>query len=345
MRNSAGVFWLHGDHLGSASLITTNAGATSGQLRYDPYGQRRVASGNIWTEYTFTDQRQELSVGLMDYDARLYSPLLARFISPDSIVPDAANVQDWNRYAYVRHNPMKYVDPSGHIAFIPLLILGAKLAVAGAATSAAVDATIQTASNYQNTGNVLNDIGSAISQIDLAQLGASAVGGAVTGPVLGAGGAAIRSVGFKGVEKVLGYTAYSSLAGATGSAASEVALGTFSGKGVDSGRVIQSTVMGGAAGPLSAATSSVIQKGAGKFISAAKSSSAQTTTTPLFTMQQTSVFATSQSLLVQTVSVSVGIRATSNTPAQRAVFNAAQTASNIMGDFIGEAAGRLATTK
>jgi RHS repeat-associated protein len=114
MRNSAGVFWLHGDHLGSASLITTNAGATSGQLRYDPYGQRRVASGNIWTEYTFTDQRQELSVGLMDYDARLYSPLLARFISPDPIVPDAANVQDWNRYAYVRHNPMKYKDPSGH---------------------------------------------------------------------------------------------------------------------------------------------------------------------------------------------------------------------------------------
>jgi RHS repeat-associated protein len=64
-------------------LITTNAGAMSGQLRYDPYGQRRMASGNIWTEYTFTDQRQELSVGLMDYDARLYSPLLARFISPD----------------------------------------------------------------------------------------------------------------------------------------------------------------------------------------------------------------------------------------------------------------------
>jgi RHS repeat-associated protein len=114
MRNSAGVFWLHGDHLGSASLITTNAGATSGQLRYDPYGQRRVASGNIWTEYTFTDQRQELSVGLMDYDARLYSPLLARFISPDSLIPNAYNILDHNRYAYVRHNPLKYTDPTGH---------------------------------------------------------------------------------------------------------------------------------------------------------------------------------------------------------------------------------------
>jgi RHS repeat-associated protein len=114
MRNSSGVFWLHGDHLGSASLITTNAGTTSGQLRYDPYGQRRVASGNIWTEYTFTDQRQELSVGLMDYDARMYSPLLARFISPDPIVPDKTNTLDFNRYAYVRHNPTRYTDPTGH---------------------------------------------------------------------------------------------------------------------------------------------------------------------------------------------------------------------------------------
>jgi RHS repeat-associated protein len=114
MRNSAGVFWLHGDHLGSASLITTNAGATSGQLRYDPYGQRRVASGNIWTEYTFTDQRQELNVGLMDYGARLYSPLLAQFISPDSIVPRPDDVQAFNRYGYARWNPMARSDPNGH---------------------------------------------------------------------------------------------------------------------------------------------------------------------------------------------------------------------------------------
>jgi hypothetical protein len=33
---------------------------------------------------------------------------------PDTIVPDPYNSQDWNRYAYVRYNPLKYTDPSGH---------------------------------------------------------------------------------------------------------------------------------------------------------------------------------------------------------------------------------------
>jgi RHS repeat-associated protein len=68
------------------------------------------------TPYKFTDQHAEDSVGLYDYDARMYSPALARFISPDSIVPDPGNVQDWNRYAYVRHNPMIYTDPSEFVS-------------------------------------------------------------------------------------------------------------------------------------------------------------------------------------------------------------------------------------
>ena len=29
-------------------------------------------------------------------------------------VPDPSNPQSLNRYAYVRNNPLKFVDPSGH---------------------------------------------------------------------------------------------------------------------------------------------------------------------------------------------------------------------------------------
>jgi hypothetical protein len=37
-----------------------------------------------------------------------------RFISADTIVPDAKDPQSLNRYAYVRNNPLKYVDETGH---------------------------------------------------------------------------------------------------------------------------------------------------------------------------------------------------------------------------------------
>jgi RHS repeat-associated protein len=60
-------------------------------------------------------QREESGLGsLYDYNARFYSPYLNRWLSPDTIVPDPANPQSLNRYAYTLNNPVKYTDPSGH---------------------------------------------------------------------------------------------------------------------------------------------------------------------------------------------------------------------------------------
>jgi hypothetical protein len=39
---------------------------------------------------------------------------LGRFIQADTLVPDPANPQSLNRFAYVRNNPLAFVDPSGH---------------------------------------------------------------------------------------------------------------------------------------------------------------------------------------------------------------------------------------
>jgi hypothetical protein len=45
---------------------------------------------------------------------RWYDAHLNRWLQPDSIVPQPGNPQDLNRYSYVRNNPLKYVDPTGH---------------------------------------------------------------------------------------------------------------------------------------------------------------------------------------------------------------------------------------
>ncbi|MBC7252214.1 MAG: RHS repeat-associated core domain-containing protein, partial [Anaerolineae bacterium] len=63
----------------------------------------------------FTGQRLEAGLGLLDYRARFYDPVLGRFVSADTIVPEPGNPQDLNRYAYVRHNPLRYTDPSGYL--------------------------------------------------------------------------------------------------------------------------------------------------------------------------------------------------------------------------------------
>jgi hypothetical protein len=53
-------------------------------------------------------------MGLMDYRARFYDPLLMRFIQPDSMVPSPANPQGFNRYTYVGNSPINFSDPSGN---------------------------------------------------------------------------------------------------------------------------------------------------------------------------------------------------------------------------------------
>ena len=41
-------------------------------------------------------------------------PALGKFISADSLIPDPASPQSFNRYAYVLGNPLRYSDPTGH---------------------------------------------------------------------------------------------------------------------------------------------------------------------------------------------------------------------------------------
>jgi RHS repeat-associated protein len=102
-------------HLGSTSVTLDANGNKIGEMKYYPFGETR--SGTAPTDRRFTGQRQEdSSLGsLYDFNARFYSPVLGRFLSADTIVPSASDPQQLNRYAYGLNNPVKYLDPSGHI--------------------------------------------------------------------------------------------------------------------------------------------------------------------------------------------------------------------------------------
>src|SRR5574340_710217 len=59
---------------------------------------------------------KEAELGLYLTNSRWYGPGLGRLVQPDSLIPNPGNPMDWDRYAYVRNNPVNYNDPSGNKA-------------------------------------------------------------------------------------------------------------------------------------------------------------------------------------------------------------------------------------
>jgi RHS repeat-associated protein len=116
--------YLTNDHLGSASVVTSQAQAKT-QQEYDPWGKVR-AGGISQTSINYTGQRLD-ATGLLYYHARMYDLVLGRVVSADTIVPGTgaltagmdkethtgpANPQDLNRYTYVNNNPINKTDPT-----------------------------------------------------------------------------------------------------------------------------------------------------------------------------------------------------------------------------------------
>jgi RHS repeat-associated protein len=106
--------WVLGDHLGSTSVTANADGSWNSEIKYTAFGEVRAISGLTPTEYRYTGQLEQNSLGLYFYVARWYDPALAHFVQADAIVPGVGNTKAYDRYAYVKNNPIKYTDPSGH---------------------------------------------------------------------------------------------------------------------------------------------------------------------------------------------------------------------------------------
>jgi len=132
IRSDAKSQFYHANHLGSASVISDQNGDRKERIEYFPFGTYRESidydPAFPDVNYTFTDQEDDDELGLYNYGARLYDPLLGRFISPDRLAPDPGDSQALNRYTYCLNNPLIYVDPSGEywelIALAIAVVLG-----------------------------------------------------------------------------------------------------------------------------------------------------------------------------------------------------------------------------
>jgi RHS repeat-associated protein len=116
MRQGGTLYFLLGDHLGSASLTLNTNATIHSEMRYKPWGETRYPTAGPFSPTTrrFTGQIQDSATGLYYYNARYYDPVTARFTQPDRYVPNPKQPQAFNRYAYTINNPVKYTDPTGH---------------------------------------------------------------------------------------------------------------------------------------------------------------------------------------------------------------------------------------
>jgi len=114
-RTANEIYYYHKDHLGSSTVMTDENAEQVEYSDYLPFGGKREHTGAEVSNYKYTDQELDPSTGLYNYDARLYDPVVGRFVSPDSIIQNLYDPQMLNRYSYVRNNPLAYTDPSGHV--------------------------------------------------------------------------------------------------------------------------------------------------------------------------------------------------------------------------------------
>jgi len=126
-----GIKWLVTDHLGSTRMVIDETGSLAGIKRrdYAPFGEELSAGVGIRSAalgYGADSVRQkftgyERDEASLDFaQARYFSSVQGRFTNPDDFWKDShvADPQSWNKYAYVRNNPLRYVDPNGENATV-----------------------------------------------------------------------------------------------------------------------------------------------------------------------------------------------------------------------------------
>jgi RHS repeat-associated protein len=104
------------DHLGSASVITSDLGVIQEESDYFPYGGEIAITNGDPNNYKFTGKERDSESGLDNFGARYDASSLGRFMSPDPVhilKQKLVDPQQWNMYAYVRNNPLRFVDPTG----------------------------------------------------------------------------------------------------------------------------------------------------------------------------------------------------------------------------------------
>uniref|UniRef100_UPI000A42832A RHS repeat-associated core domain-containing protein n=1 Tax=Leptospira interrogans TaxID=173 RepID=UPI000A42832A len=103
------------DQVDSVSTVLDDEGNTLSLMQYLPYGDTFVQRGDLNFSPKFNSQELDRESGFYFFNARFYDPGIARFTSADTLIDGELDTQGWNRFSYVKGNPIGAKDPTGHL--------------------------------------------------------------------------------------------------------------------------------------------------------------------------------------------------------------------------------------
>ena len=110
------------DHLGTPLKYVSNTGAVTWSAYYKPFGEVILNPNNsITNNQRFAGQYYDAETNLHYNGRRYYDPQTDRYLSEDPM----GLAGGLNRYAYVDHDPVNLMDPSGECGLVGAIVEGA----------------------------------------------------------------------------------------------------------------------------------------------------------------------------------------------------------------------------
>jgi len=192
-------YYLYNAHGDVVMLTDAEDGAIAAAYEYDAFGTLLKTDGYADNSITYAGYQYDEESGLYYLNARYYDSVTARFLTEDTYRGSMDDPLSLNRYTYCYNKPFTYYDPSGHFAWVVVLVAIGK-GVAGALIDGGVELFCQTVIEQREeidwkSVKYSAGVGALTGMVSIP--GSSSLGKAGGRMLLSGGGAFVEDVGYQ----------------------------------------------------------------------------------------------------------------------------------------------------